>query len=472
MFREKLPMSNAALTFRDVVLVPGKAKARPIDVDLSTKVSINNRIGIPLVSSPMDTVTEHELAIGLARLGGVGVVHRNMSTEEEVEEVRKVKEAPPYPMSRIYVEPELTTKEALDVLLSNNLDAVPVVSEGKVLGIVRRRNLISLGEGRVSDVIEESLTIDLGTDEDHLVRIMRKLGVDSVALVNREGNYVGTVVLYDLESKVAEVSKDKEGRLLVGAAVSPFDLDRAVKLSRYADFLVIDVAHVDDEAALTSLRKMIDVVNVDVVIGNLGTYEGAVDVITRLDRIGGLRVGIGSGSICSTGVVTGVASPTLWAVAHVADAALDYGLRDTPIIADGGIREPGDVVKAMAVGAWCSMMGRVFAQCKESPSPLIRIGDRYYKYYRGMASSGARARRFAIDRYGTRIKNVEEGVEGLVPYRGTLRDVVKEFVGGTQASMSYIGVSNVKEARELGKLLLVTSLGKSEIDPHHVIFNH
>jgi len=151
-------------------------------------------------------------------------------------------------------------------------------------------------------------------------------------------------------SKVAEVSKDKEGRLLVGAAVSPFELDRVVKLSRYADFLVIDVAHVDDEAILTSLRKMIDAVNVDVVIGNLGTYEGAVDVTTRLDRIGGLRVGIGSGSICSTGVVTGVALPTLWAVAYVADAALDYGLRDTPIIADGGIREPGDVVKAMAVG--------------------------------------------------------------------------------------------------------------------------
>lgn len=470
MFRSKIPAKDYAITFNDVVLIPGKALLDPVEVDVSTKVSRRISINIPLVSSPMDTVTEESLAIALARMGGVGVIHRNMPAEREVEAIKAVKDAPTYPIIPASLGPTMSGEDALAELRRLNLDSLPIVNGGRVIGHVRRSRL--LAGGRLLEAAEKPVTAPLGASEGELLRLMRERGVDTVALVDQEGVFAGVASYYDLVHKPPfRPALDEDGRLLVGAAVSPFDEARALELSKYADFLVVDVAHVDNEKALAALAKVVKEVPVDVVVGNLGTYDGAVDVITRVDPVGGFRVGIASGSICTTGVVTGVAAPTLWAVAQVADAALDYGMGDVPVIADGGIREPGDVVKAMVVGAWAAMMGRVFAQTLESPSPVIRVGDRLYKYYRGMASAGARERRFAIDRYAPKVKNVEEGVEGLVPYRGTLAEVVRDFVGGIQAALGYIGASNIAEARVKGRLLMLTENGRREVEPHDILLN-
>ncbi|WP_048062775.1 IMP dehydrogenase [Caldivirga maquilingensis] len=470
MFREKIPIKGLAVTFNDVVLLPGKATLDPISIDTSTKVSRSVSINIPLVSSPMDTVTEDALAIALARLGGVGVIHRNMTINDEVNAVKAVKDASPYPVIPFSLNPLMSSEEAMAELRRLNLDTLPIVDEGRVIGYIRRSRLLT--GGRLIELAEKPVMAPVGSSGDELVKIMRENGTDTVALVDKDNVFIGIASYYDLNYKPPfKPATDGEGRLIVGAAVSPFDVERAVKVSKYADFLVVDVAHVDNENALTALAKLVKETPVDVIVGNLGTYDGAVDAITRVDPIGGFRVGIASGSICSTGVVTGVAAPTLWAVAQVADAALDYGLGSTPIIADGGIREPGDVVKAMAAGAWAAMMGRVFAQATESPSPIIRVGNRLYKYYRGMASEGARARRFAMDRYAPKVKNIEEGVEGLVPYRGDLANIVREFVGGIQAALGYIGASNTAEARVKGRFMIVTESGRGEVEPHDLVLN-
>ncbi len=469
MFREKIPIQGIAITFRDVILLPGKSHVDPVEVDVSTKVTRRHVINIPLISSPMDTVTEYAMAIALARLGGVGVIHRNLTIEEEVEMVRRVKEAPVYPISLFYLEPHERCLDALRKLRNWNVDYTPVVEGGRVVGFISRSDLVRCGNDVVHKHIRPPITASINAIPNELIRLMRENNVDIVALTREDGSIMGVVTYYDLaesQSGVFRPALDEEGRLLVGAAISPFDLERAVKLAKYADFLVTDVAHIHNVKALEATKRLVKTVGVEVVIGNVGTYEGAVDVITTIEDVGGFRVGIASGSICTTGIVTGVAAPTLWATAQVADAAWDYGLKDVPVIADGGIREPGDAVKAFVLGAWAVMAGRLFAQCDESPSPIVRIGMRRYKFYRGMASEGARRRRFAIDRYGVKVKDIEEGVEGLVPYKGPVSEVVREFVAGIQASLGYIGARSIKEAWEKGRIALITSLGKSEIEPH------
>ncbi len=463
MFRDKLPLSNASLTFRDVVLVPGRAIDEPAKVDLSTFVASGISIKVPLVSSPMDTVTERDLAVAMAREGGVGVIHRNMTEESEVAMVRSVKESPKYSLQYIKVAPETPTSEALAIMTAANLDSIPIVADdGSVVGMIDRSSAIS-ASGRSMDVASKPVVASPSLGEEDIIKLMRERGVDAIPMVDLRGHYIGSVTYYDLTRGRPSLGKD--GNLLVGAAVSPFDLERARRLSKHADFLVIDVAHADNDNVISAVARMVKEVDVGVVFGNVGTYKGAVDAITRIDNLAGLRVGIASGSICSTGVVTGAAAPTLWATAQVADAVLDSGA-SIPIIADGGIREPGDAVKAFAAGAWSIMMGRAFAQALESPSPIIKVGSHKYKYYRGMGSEGAREARFSLDRYGLKAKNVAEGVEGLVPYRGTVRDIVNYFVGGMQAAMGYIGAMNIREAWEKGAFSLVTSLGWSEVAPH------
>jgi IMP dehydrogenase len=465
MFRDKLPLNNASLTFRDVVLVPGRAVDEPSRVDLSTYITRKIKIRIPLVSSPMDTVTERDLAISMARYGGVGVIHRNMTMEAEVEAVKAVKEAAPHPLRLIMLRPEATLEEAVEAMLLNNVDSMPIVNtSGTVVGILRRSSAIS-GSGRVMDAASRPVVATPSMSDGELLRLMRENGLDTIPVVDSRNTYIGSISFYDLREAP---SLDSSGRLLVGAAVSPFDLERAKALSGYADFLVIDVAHADNDNVLSAVAKMVKEVSVDVVLGNIGTYKGALDAVARVDGVAGLRVGIASGSICSTGVVTGAAAPTLWATAQVADALLDSGI-NIPVIADGGIREPGDAVKAFAAGAWAVMMGRTFAQALESPSPVIKIGNKKYKYYRGMGSEGAREARFSVDRYGLKSKNVAEGIEGLVPYRGTVRDIINYFVGGMQAAMGYIGAMNIHEAWEKGSFNLVTSLGWTEVAPHDLL---
>ena len=365
MFSRKLWEAPLALTFSDVILLPGWTTVEPRETVLETRISANVALKIPIVGSPMDTVTEAEMAIALARLGGIGVIHRNMSVEEQVEQALKVK---------------------------------------------------------------------------------RYAGFDA-----------------------STAAVDGEGRLLVAAAVSPFDVERAKRLEKHVDVLVTDVAHFHNANAFAAVRRLIGEVGVDVVVGNIGTYQAAEDVVTRLEGVAGLRVGISSGSICSTGEVTGVAAPTLFAVAQAADALRDYGA-DLPIIADGGVRGPGDAVKALAAGASTVMLGYALAGTEEAAGRLVEINGRKYKEYRGMASPSARARRFARDRYAEKpAKDIAEGVEGLVPYRGAVEGIVREFVAGIQAAMGYVGARNIRKLWDKARFARVTELGRREISPHSIL---
>ncbi len=467
-FREKLPQ-DIVPTFNDVILLPGFTEVEPVEVDVSTYVSRRVKINIPIVSSPMDTVTEHEMAISLARLGGIGIIHRNMTIEEQLDKVKRVKEAPCYPVYLCYLVPEQRCVDALQIMRELSIEYLPVVSGGNVVGFIRKIDCIKFPEDRVVEHVRRPVTAEVGTGIEEIRNLMIDNDVDIVALVDSSGAFQGIVTVWSLDERRPFIPcLDEEGRLRVGAAISPFDHERIRRLDKYVDVLVLDVANAANTKILESLRRVCKDVTADLVIGNVGTYDTAVEIINRIDRIDGFRVGIASGSICSTGVVTGIAAPTLWATAQVADAALEYGLK-VPIIADGGIKNPGDAVKTFAVGAWCVMLGRVLAQAYEAPGPIISIGGRKYKYYRGMASESARRRRYAVDRYSRKVKDIEEGVEGLVPYRGPLENIVKEFVSGIQAAMGYIGARSIQECWRKARLARISSIGRGEIEPHSIL---
>ena len=362
-FISKLKQAEYAFTFEDFILLPGRTSVDPKEVDISSKFSVNIKLKLPFVSSPMDTVTEAEMAIAMAENGGIGVLHRNCTVEEQV-------------------------KMAIEV---------------------------------------------------------RRYMADCVgATLNRDGE------------------------LACAAAISPFDVNRALKLSRYVDALVIDVAHFHNEKVIKATKKLLKLVNVDVIVGNLGTYEAAEEVITTLDTVAGLRVGIGSGSICITSHYMRVGAPTLFATAQVADALKDYGA-DIPIIADGGIKGPGDIALAFAVGASTAMLGNLLARCEESAGEMVIVDGRRYKRYRGMASPGAMARRYALDRYSHPSKDIAEGVEGLVPCEGKVRDVLLKLASGLKVSMGYVGASNIREMWTKARLLRVSNVGLRELGPHDVI---
>jgi len=271
-----------------------------------------------------------------------------------------------------------------------------------------------------------------------------------------------------LKGTYPDAVRDEMGRLICAAAISPFDLERAMELDEYVDIIFTDVAHFHNKNCFDAAKKLLDSVTAEVVVGNIGTYQAAEDCLTKLDGVAGLRVGIGSGSICSTSVVTRAGAPTLYAVSQVADAVEEYG-SDVSIIADGGIRNPGDIAVALAVGASCAMMGNVFAGTSESPGRLVALEGRYYKEYYGMGSAAARKKRYAQDRYSQPSKTITEGVEGWVPYRGGVAEIVSEFVGGLKASMGYVGARTIPEMHEKARLALVTEQGAKELTPHDIM---
>ncbi len=418
------------LTFDDVVILPGLSPVDPSEVDISSRVTRSIEVSIPLVSSPMDTVTEWRMATVLARLGSVGVIHRNMSLEEQVRNIRMVKIQSPSPWSE-----------------------VPRVDESEPIENVELRLL------------------ETGASAAAVFKGSRFRGV--FVLAGQDPGYWGRkasalVQLLLLVKPLPTI--DGEGRLRVGAAISPFDIDRARALEKAgADFLVTDVAHLHNREALRSLARLVKEVGVDVVAGNLGTKQGVLDTLAVAEDVAGLRVGISSGSICSTGEVTGASMPTLSAVMDAYEALRELGAEEkVPIIADGGIRNAGDAAKAIIAGASAVMVGRLLAGTEEAPAPKVSVGGKLYKPYRGMASRGAMERRYSVDRYTRRAKIVEEGVEGLVPYKGSAVEVLLEFVGGLQAALGYAGVASVREAWN-ASLARVTPQGVSEVRPHDVI---
>jgi IMP dehydrogenase len=472
-FREKFEGIHVALTFRDVLILPGRAEIEPSEVDVKTRVTRTHALNVPFVSSPMDTVTESEMAIALARQGGLGVVHRNCAAEEQVEMVKRVKRAEALIIRDVVtVAPEDTVGRALALMEKRSISGLPVVDGTRLVGIVTGRDVRFAQPSLIVKQVmtKEVVKAEEGISIDEAQALLRDHKIEKLPIVKKNGELTGLITFKDilLRGKYPDAARDENGQLLCAAAVSPFDIDRAKKLDEYADILVTDVSHFHNANVFTATKKLMSEVSADVVVGNIGTYEAAEDVITELEQVGGFRVGIGSGSICTTTEVTKAGSPTLFATAQVSDAVTKYGA-NIPIIADGGIRTPGDVAIALTAGASAVMVGNLFARCKESPGTLITIGGRYYKQYRGMGSPTARAKRFSLDRYSMPSKGLPEGVEGWVPYKGEVSAVMDELVSGLKASMGYAGATNIRELWSKAKLAAISPSGAEEARPHDIL---
>ncbi|MDG6996006.1 MAG: IMP dehydrogenase [Nitrososphaerota archaeon] len=467
--------ASGVFTFRDFVLLPGRSDIEPSKVDLAVNLTSNVRLNLPLVSSPMDTVTEADMAIALARQGGIGIIHRNMSIEEQVENAKRVKRAESFIIRDVVtISPSQKVSEAFELMEKKNISGLPVVENGeRLIGILTRRD-VNFAEK--TDLVRSVMTSDVkvaGPEVtiDEAKQIMHKHRVEKLPVVDGNKKLLGLITIKDVYSRerYSLASRDKEGRLLVGAAISPFDLDRAKALEKYVDVLVSDVAHFHNVNILEAAMKLTREVGTDFIAGNIGTSEGTSDAIAALDgRLSGIRAGVGSGSICVTSEVTKAGAPTLFAVAQIAQALEEAGMK-IPIIADGGIRAAGDAALALAAGASAVMMGNVFAGCTESPGGLIKIGGKYYKPYRGMGSASSRQRRYAMDRYNQPAKGIAEGVEGVVPYRGDVQTVVEEFTAGLRAAFGYAGATSITDLWTKAKFGAVSAAGVDELRPHNII---
>ncbi|MFX0134227.1 MAG: IMP dehydrogenase [Candidatus Hodarchaeota archaeon] len=475
-FRKKLTDATTrhiAVTFNDVILLPSWTSIEPEEADVSTNLTQNLKLRVPLISSPMDTVTETEMAIALAREGGLGIIHRNTSIKEQVEIAMKVKRSEANIIRDVItVRENEKIRDAINIMKVKDVHGLPVITnENKLIGILTGRDVRFADENlEVKDLMtRDVITATKDITPEEAKKILHQHRIEKLPVIEKNGSLFGLITTKDLmlKGKFPNASRDKEGRLLCGAAISPFDIERAKALEEFTDVLITDVSHFHNRNCFDATRKLLKEVSVPIIVGNIGTYEAAVDCISKLDGIIGLRVGIGSGSICSTSVVTRAGSPTLYATLMSADAKEELGA-NISIIADGGITNPGDIAVALTAGASAVMMGNVFAGCKESPGRLESFGGRFYKRYYGMGSHAARQKRFALDRYSQPSKEIDEGVEGWVAYRGTVHDTVIKFIGGLKAAMGYIGAKTIKEMWFNGKFASVSAAGIKETHPHDV----
>jgi IMP dehydrogenase len=465
-----------ALSFDDVLLLPNHSEVLPDQVDVSTTLVGNIRLRIPIVSSPMDTVTESRMAIALAREGGVGVIHRNMPIEKQALEVDRVKRSEHGVIwDPIYLSPNHTVRDALELMERYHISGVPITDEdGYLVGILTNRDIRfeTNFDRLIHEVMtsENLITAPVGTSLEEAEKILQKHKIEKLPIVDERGKLRGLITIKDL-LKIRQhpnATKDERGRLVVGAAVGPMrePVERARALADAGvDFIVIDSAHGHSQGVLNAVRLIKRALpDLLVVAGNVATREG----VRALAEAGAdaIRVGLGAGSICTTRVVAGVGVPQLYAVMECAAEAQRWNL---PVIADGGIRYSGDIVKALAAGASAVMLGNLLAGCEESPGEIEIFRNRAYKVYRGMGSVAA-MRQGSSDRYYQTDprKIVPEGVEGRVPYRGPLSETVHQLVGGLRSGMGYVGARNLQELREKARFIRITNSGLRESHPHSV----
>lgn len=472
MFEDKFLKIREGLTYDDILLTPSKTAVDPKNVETETYFTRNIRLKIPIVSSPMDTVTEGAMAISMARNGGIGIVHRNISANEQMQIIRKVKREESIIIRNVHtVDPETSVDVVRTIMKTKNIGGLPVVQGEKLVGIITRRDLelvpgkkgLKVSEVMVKDVIYAKDNISL----DEAKEILFKNRIEKLPLVDDSGRVVGLITAKDIytRQKFPNATRDEEGQLVVGAAVGPFDIDRAVNLEKEGvDAIVVDTAHAHNIKAMESIKKMRKAVSVDLIVGNIATAEAAEDMIS-LD-VDALRVGIGPGSICTTRIVAGVGVPQVTAVSEVAEIAEKHKI---PVIADGGIRYSGDIVKALAAGANTVMLGSMLAGTEESPGVEMIISGRKYKAYRGMGSIGA-IQTGISDRYGETGsgKFVAEGVEGAVPFRGKVSEVLFQLLGGIKSGMGYVGAGDIEELRKNAKFVKITPSGLRESHPHDI----
>ena len=471
MYRDKFQNIKEGYTYDDVLLIPSRTSVEPREVDISSRFSRHINLKVPIVSSPMDTVTESGMAIAMARQGGIGILHRNLSINQQVAFVRTVKREESIIIRNVHtVSPETPLTEVRTIMKTKNIGGLPVVSGEKLVGIVTKRDLEFAGKEKktVEDIMVRNVIYSHDNIEmDEALDILFKNRIEKLPLVDKTGRVVGLITAKDIitRQKFPHASRDAKGQLLVGAAVGPFDIERAVMLEKEGvDVVVVDTAHAHNDNVLNSLKKMRKEVSVDIVAGNIATKEAAEDLMSI--GVDGLRVGIGPGSICTTRIIAGIGVPQLTAISDVAEAASG---QDIPVIADGGIRYSGDIVKAIASGANCVMLGSLFAGTDESPGAEILLNGRKYKTYRGMGSIGA-IQTGISDRYGKIGANkfVAEGVEGAVPYRGRVEEVLFQLTGGIKSGMGYVGARNIEDLRTKSRFMKISASGLKESHPHDI----
>jgi len=472
--REKFKFQ--AITFDDVFLEPRYSDVLPAQVDVSTWLTRRIRLNIPLLSSPMDTVTESAMAIALAQEGGLGVIHKNMSIGRQTEEVEKVKRsANGIIVNPATLPPDATVEQAKHLMDQFNVSGVPIVGpDGHLEGIVTRRDLRFLANWnlRVSEVMtkEGLVTVTGSVTLEQAEKILMEKKVEKLLLVDENFRLTGLITIKDIDMmrSFPKACKDGQGRLRVGAAVGVHDSERAEALIRKGvDVLVVDSAHGHSANVIETVRKIKQSWEIDVVAGNVATTEGCKDLIAA--GADAVKVGIGPGSICTTRIVSGVGVPQVTAIHQVAQAAAASG---TPIVADGGIRYSGDITKALASGAYAVMIGGLFAGLEESPGARILYQGRVYKAYRGMGSLGAMVQgsgeRYRQPGSARSDKLVPEGVEGRVPYRGPLGPFVYQLVGGLRAGMGYCGTRTIEELRNDAQFIQVSPASVRESHPHDI----
>ncbi len=476
-FSEKLRVPEA-LTFDDVLLRPMESRVEPDDADVATHVSKNVKLEIPILSAAMDTVTESDLAIAMAREGGLGVLHRNMTVEETADEVARVKQAHELVIRRenvVTANPEQTVSDVDKMMGREGVSGAPVVdTDDTVLGIISATDIRPYLEVGESDAVSEAMTDEVITaSEDVTARealeLMYDYKIERVPIVDEQSRLVGLVTMQGvLERREHEyAARDESGRLRAGVAVGPFETDRATAADEAgADVLFIDCAHAHNLNVIDSAREIKSLVDADVVVGNIGTREAAQEIADFAD---GMKVGIGPGSICTTRVVSGAGMPQITAVSEVADVASKHGI---PVIADGGIRYSGDAIKAIAAGADAVMLGSYFAGTDEAPGRVITMNGKRYKQYRGMGSVGA-MKSGGGDRYlkdaDEEDEFVPEGVEAATPYKGTLASELHQLVGGMKSGMGYVGAETVPEVKAAARFVRVSAAGQTEGHPHDVM---
>lgn len=468
---------QVGLTFDDVLLMPAMSEVLPTEVDVSTLLTKNIRINIPIVSAAMDTVTESELAMAIAREGGIGIIHRAMSPERQKAEVDRVKKSESgMILDPITIPPDAPISEALGLMEKYRISGVPVTEQGKLIGIITNRDLRfeTQFNKKVSIVMtkEKLITASVGTDLDMAQRILHKYKIEKLPIVDKNNVLKGLITIKDIEKrkKYPNACKDTLGRLCVGAAIGTGEdaLSRAEMLKKAGvDVLVIDTAHGHTKSVLETLKTVKKKFDIDVIVGNIATPEAALDLIKA--GADGIKVGIGPGSICTTRIVAGAGVPQITAIKSCYDVAKRFTV---PVIADGGIKYSGDITKALAAGAHAIMIGSLFAGTDESPGEIVLFQGRSYKVYRGMGSIGA-MEQGTRDRYlQTGVKSsklVPEGVEGRVPHKGPLAQSVHQLIGGLRSGMGYCGCKNLDTLRKKARFIRITSAGLRESHVHDVI---
>ena len=470
----KEKITAEGITFDDVLLIPGRSDFLPDEADTSTRLTRNISINIPMVSSPMDTVTESALAIALAQEGGVGIIHKNLTIEAQVREVDKVKRSENgVILDPVTLGPKDKVSRARMLMEEQNISGVPIINGSKLVGILTRRDLKFFGDmDRTIDAVMTKENLVSGPPDTTLEQaetILNKHKVEKLLLVDKQGSLAGLITMRDIDRthQFPNASKDARGRLRVGASVGVLDFERVEQLiGKDVDLIVVDSAHGHSKNVIETVKEVRKQYDIEIIAGNVATAEATRDLIEA--GADAIRIGIGPGAICTTRVVSGVGVPQITAIM---DCARQADQHDIPVIADGGIRHSGDITKSIAAGASSVMLGSLFAGLDESPGKLVIYKGRRFKEYRGMGSLGAMVTGGG-ERYGQKSRQagklVPEGVEGRVPYRGTLAEYVYQLVGGLKAGMGYCGTPTIEALRTKAKFIRITAASVKESHPHDI----